>query len=94
MLLGPLDPEGLESNAGRRWVGAIHTLVLDCPGEVRRHRIEARPSWRSRDTSQQIAYGNWLKGRITERVDTSRCTPEEAATAVAGWVGSLLPPTR
>ena len=43
VLLGTLTPGGLEENVGRKWVGAIHGLLLDCPDEIRRQRIEARP---------------------------------------------------
>jgi predicted ABC-type ATPase len=43
LLLGPFIPEHLEGLPGRAWVGEIHYLVLDCPDDLRRQRIEARP---------------------------------------------------
>jgi hypothetical protein len=86
VLLGPLVPARLEDNPARKWVGPLHTVVLDCPDPVRRERIEARPPWRSRDVAEQVAFGRWLRENITDRVDTSTCSPEEAARAVADWV--------
>lgn len=83
-------PSGLEEDIGRQWIGAIHGLLLDCPDEVRRERIEARPRWRLRDVAEQIRWGQWLRENIAEQVDTSRCSPEEAAQAVADWVDALL----
>jgi energy-coupling factor transporter ATP-binding protein EcfA2 len=90
VLLGTLTPHGLEDNAGRKWVGPIHGLLLDCPDDVRRQRIEARPRWRLRDVAEQISWAQWLRENITEQIDTSRCSPEEAAQAVACWVAGLL----
>jgi hypothetical protein len=90
VLLGTLTPDRVESNVGRVWIGAVHALVLDCPDEVRRERIESRPAWRLRDTEQQISFGRWLRQTIPDRVDTSLCSPEEAARTVADWVESAL----
>lgn len=90
LLLGTVTPDRVKSNVGRKWVGALHSLVLDCPDEVRKQRIDARPEWRLRDTAEQISFGRWLRETITDRVDTSRCSPEEAAHAVAAWVEALL----
>lgn len=90
VLLGSLTPDRVESNVGRKWIGTVHSLVLDCPDDIRRDRIEARPVWRLRDTDQQIDFGRWLRENITDRVDTSRCSPEETARAVADWVRSRL----
>lgn len=86
VLLGPLIPEHLQDLPARRWVGTIHFLVLDCPDEVRRARIEARPAWRSRDVEEQVRFGRWLRGNIPDRVDTARGTPEDTARSVATWV--------
>jgi hypothetical protein len=88
-LLGPFTPARIEENVGRKWVGQIHTIVLDCPDQTRRERIENRPRWRSRDIDEQVSFGSWLRKNITSSVDTSRCSPEEAANAVADWVIGL-----
>ena len=90
LLLGPLVPDRLADNPARRWVGEIHALVLDCPDQVRQERIESRPPWRSRVVHEQVSFGQWLRDHITDRVDTSRCTPEEAAIQVASWVSRHL----
>jgi hypothetical protein len=90
VLLGPLTPTRLEGNAGRKWVGPVHTLVLDCPNETLRARIESRPGWRSRDVAEQVSFGSWLRENTTDQIDTSRCSPHEAANAVADWVIGLL----
>ena len=90
VLLGSVTPERVESSVGRKWVGEVRSLVLDCPDEVRRERIEARPKWRLRDTAQQVSFGRWLRETIADRVDTSQCSPESAARAVADWVESHL----
>jgi hypothetical protein len=34
LLLGPVVPERLMPNPARKWVGEIHSLVLDCPDEI------------------------------------------------------------
>lgn len=39
LLLGPLVPQQLDANVGRKWVGPIHSILLDCPDEVRRDRM-------------------------------------------------------
>ena len=90
VLLGTLTPGGLDENVGRKWVGPIHGLLLDCPDEIRRQRIEARPSWRLRDVTEQIRWAAWLRENIAEQIDTSRCSPEEAVRAIADWVEGLL----
>jgi len=92
LLLGPLTPDRLEANVGRKWVAAIHALVLDCPDEILLQRIEARPGWRARETTQQIRFGSWLRENIADRVDTSLCPPDEAARAVADWVLGFIQP--
>jgi hypothetical protein len=90
VLLGPLIPEHLDSLPLRQWVGDIHFLVLDCPDEIRRERIDARPVWRRRDIDEQTEFGRWLRQNISDRVDTSHGTPADSAHAVAGWVMELL----
>jgi len=90
MLLGTLTPQGLESDVGREWVGAIHGLLLDCPDDVRRRRIEARPSWRIRDVDEQIGWARWLRENITRQIDTSCCSPEEASKAIVDWIDEIL----
>lgn len=86
VLLGPFIPQHLAGLPARRWVGDIHFLLLDCPDDLRRERIQARPSWRSRDIDQQTEFGRWLRRNIADRVDTSRGTPDDAAAAIAAWV--------
>jgi hypothetical protein len=49
VLLGPLIPPHLDGLPGRRWVGDVRFLLLDCPDDLRRERIQARPPWRGRD---------------------------------------------
>jgi hypothetical protein len=86
LLLGPMLPDRLEHNAARKWVGDIHALVLDCPDDIRRERILERPPWRARDIVEQVSFGRWLRQNIPNRIDTSNCSPEEAAKSVAEWV--------
>jgi len=86
LLLASLTPDRLESNPARKWVGPIHSLVLDCPDEVRQQRIENRPPWRSRDIIEQVTFARWLRENIDVRIDTSQCSAEEAARAIADWV--------
>jgi hypothetical protein len=90
VLLGTVTPDRVESNAGRVWIGSVHSLVLDRADEIRRERIAARPAWRLRDTEQQISFGRWSRETVVDRVDTSQCSAEEAALAVARWVESCL----
>ena len=90
VLLGPFIPAHIQSAAGRRWVGDVRLLVLDCPDELRRDRINARPPWRSRDLDEQVQFGRWLRGNIPDLVDTNRGTPEDTAAAVAAWIDRHL----
>jgi len=90
VLLGTVTPDRVESNIGRRWIGTVHSLVLDCPDDIRRKRIEARPQWRLRDIDEQISFGHWLRNSIVNRVDTSQCSPEEASAEIARWVKARL----
>lgn len=86
VLLGPFFPQQLEDLPGRAWVGEIRTLVLHCPDEERRRRIDARPAWRARDIDEQIAFGRWLRENLETVVDTSALGPAEAADAVVAWL--------
>jgi RNA polymerase subunit RPABC4/transcription elongation factor Spt4 len=85
LLLGPFIPEHLEGLPGRSGVGEIHYLVLDCPDDLRRQRIEARPAWRSRDIGAQTEFGRWLRKNLAPVIDTSVHSPAEVAMEVAGW---------
>lgn len=90
LLLGTLTPAGLEANIGRKWVGAIHGLLLDCPDDIRRRRIESRPPWRLRDITEQTSWAKWLRENMREQIDTSLCSPEETARAIVDWVDAKL----
>jgi hypothetical protein len=92
VLLAPLGPGTLESLPARRWIGDIRYLVLDCPDDVRRQRMAARPPWRLHDVEEQVSWGCWLRANVPDHVDTSQGTPAECAAAVASWVlGHLMP---
>jgi hypothetical protein len=90
VLLGPLIPDHLRDLPARRWNGDIRILALDCPDELRRARIEARPAWRDRDIDEQVEFGRWLRRNIPDRVDTSTGTPDDTATAIAAWIDRHL----
>ena len=92
LLVGPVVPDRLIDNPARKWVGEIHALVLDCPDEVRRQRIQSRPPWRLRDIDEQIDFGRWLRENIPNHVDTSDCSSEQTAEMVADWVLTQLAP--
>ena len=90
VLFGPLIPDHLARLPNRKWVGDIHFLLLDCLDDVRQRRIEARPPWRSRDIEAQTSFGHWLRENIPDQIDTSRGSPEEAATGVVDWITKHL----
>ncbi|MBK5222627.1 MAG: hypothetical protein JJE52_07085 [Acidimicrobiia bacterium] len=83
VLLGPFIPAHLDELPGRRWVTDVHYVVLDCPDDERRHRIEARPPWRSRDIEDQVLFGQRLRDNLPDSVDTSCGSPAESAHQVA-----------
>ena len=93
VLLGPFIPDHLRDLPSRRWTGGIHFIVLDCPDELRRDRINARPAWRRRDTEEQVEFGRWLRRNIPDRVDTSSGTPEDTAAAITAWIDRHLTDT-
>ena len=86
LLLAPFIPENLDNLPGRAWIGEIHYLVLDCPDEERRRRMEARPRWRARDIDAQTEFGRWLRRNLSPVIDTTRQSPSEVAETVAAWV--------
>jgi predicted kinase len=90
VLLGPLMPDHLRDLPARRWTGDIRFLVLDCPDDLRRDRINARPVWRSRDIDEQVEFGRWLRRNIPDSVDTSSGTPEDTAASIAAWIDRHL----
>jgi dephospho-CoA kinase len=61
-------------------------IAVVSTGDLRRERIQARPSWRSRDLEEQAEFGRWMRRNIADQVDTSHGTPDDAATAIAAWV--------
>lgn len=64
VLLGPFIPDHLWGLPAHRWTGDIRFFALDCPDDLRRARINARPRWRSRDTEEQVEFGQWLRRNI------------------------------
>jgi ribosomal protein S18 acetylase RimI-like enzyme len=88
VLLGPLAPLHLEDLAQRRWVRSIQFFLLDCPDDVRRRRLEARPAWRQRDVEDQTRWGAWLRENIQDSVDTGVADVDQTVGSVAGWVRS------
>lgn len=90
VLLGPFIPGHLQQLPARRWIADIRFIALDCPDELRRGRISARPPWRRRDIEEQVVFGQWLRRNIAERVDTSSGTPEDTAAAIAAWIDRHL----
>jgi len=90
LLLAPFIPEHLDVLPGRAWVGDIHYLVLDCPDDERRRRIEARPRWRARDIDEQTGFGRWLRDHLEPVIDTTTQSPSEVADTVATWVRDRL----
>jgi hypothetical protein len=90
VLLGPFIPGHLQDLPARRWIADIHFLALDCPDDLRRARINARPPWRSRDIEEQVGFGQWLRRNIADRVDTSTGTPDDTAAAITAWIDRHL----
>jgi hypothetical protein len=93
-LIDPLGRAGKDGQVDwpsfRAWVGDIHYLVLDCPDDERRRRIEARPRWRARDIDEQTGFGRWLRENLAPVIDTSADSPAGVAEAVAAWVHGRL----
>ncbi len=91
VLLRPLAPFHFENIGEGGWVSSMHFLLLDCSDDVRRTRLECRPTWRGRDVEEQTQWGIWLREHIHPSVDTSFATVEETVRAVAEWVRSVSP---
>ena len=89
-LLGPFIPDHLRNLPARRWIGDVRFMLLDCPDELRRDRLNARPLWRRRDIEKQVEFGRELRRIIPDRVDTSSGTPEDTAAAVTAWLDRRL----
>jgi hypothetical protein len=82
----PVHPDHTRDLSARPWIGDIHFIVLDCPDELRRARISARPAWRSRNIDEQVEFGRWLRRNIPDRAGASGGTPEETAAAIITWI--------
>jgi hypothetical protein len=89
VLLGPFMPEQLDDLPGRRWITDVHFAVLDCPDDVRRARLEARPPWRERAIERHVAFAAHLRRTIPVVVPTDG-TPQEAARRLADWVTAIV----
>jgi hypothetical protein len=85
VLLGPFMPGQLADLPGRRWVSDVHFAVLDCPDDVRRARLGARPKWRERAVERHIEFAAHLR-RITPLVVPTDGTPQQSAGLLAAWV--------
>lgn len=83
VLMGPFIPEHLDDLPGRALFPEVRWLLLDCPDEERRERIEARPASRARDIEAQVEFAAWLRGNVDPVVDTAKATPAAAADAAA-----------
>jgi AAA domain len=92
VLCAPFIPEHLADLPARRWIGDLHFAVLDCPDDVLRRRIDARPRWRERNIQAHVEFGRWLRANINYLVPTVGREPCEVAEDLAGWVRSILPP--
>lgn len=90
VLLAPFLPAQLDELPGRRWIGSLQVVVLDCADDERRRRLEARPAWRAHDIDEQITFGRRLRRRPGPIVDTTTGTPIEAAARIARCVRDLL----
>lgn len=76
VLLGPFIPEHFRELPGRHWITDIHFIVLDCPDDLRRARISARPPW--------------LRRNIADCVAASSSTQEDTAAVIAAWIERCL----
>jgi hypothetical protein len=90
MLLGSFVPGQLEALPGRRWIGDIWWLLLDCDDDERRRRIDARPAGRTHDIEPQIEFGRRLRAEIPTTVDTTTGSPAGAAEHIARWARDVL----
>jgi hypothetical protein len=94
VLLAPFIPAHLRDLPARRWIAEIRFILLDCPDELRRARISARPPWRDRDIEEQVEFGRWLRRNIPDRIDTSSGTPDDTAAAIAARINRHLTGTK
>jgi hypothetical protein len=92
LLVAPFTPSQVDELAGRALVGDVHFFLLDCADDERRRRLEARPRWRLRDVDAQTSFGRWLRAHVPDALDTSVCSVDEAAAAVADWARARLSP--
>lgn len=89
VLLAPFIPQHIDHLPTRSRIARIHYLCLDCPDDVRRARILARPFVQA-DLEQQVMFGQHLRTIIPERVDTGNESPDRTADTVASWVRAGL----
>lgn len=100
LLFGSADPEQYEHLPERRYVGAIHTVVLVCDDAELRRRLTSRPEWRGSGGEGFIAlmhaFNRSLRAlaeREPEQVallDTTHDTVEKSASRVADWAEMIL----
>ena len=75
------------------WLSVASGVAQDCPDDVRRQHLEARPAWRGRRRShgidEQTKWGTWLRDHIVESVDTGQYGVDETVRVLAEWARSL-----
>jgi predicted kinase len=95
VLCGPLIPGHLRELPERAWVGEAHFATLDCPDDVLRSRLMARPGWRrSRHTvDEQIGFARWLRANVRPCFGTVDRPPAAVVDDLATWARGVLAPT-
>ncbi len=84
LLLTPLTPDQVDAAPARRQLGPIAWALLDCPDEVREHRLAARPM--DPDGIRSAIEDARELRELRLPVLPARGTIEDTATAIAAWV--------
>lgn len=86
LFFSPLDPRDTVRISELGWHPTLAWLLLDCGDEARRERLKRRPGWTEDMIREALDDAIYLRQVISNRVDTSTCSPEEVARRILAWV--------
>lgn len=86
VLFSPIRPLDVERMEKPPWCDGIRWLLLDCPDDVRRERLQERPDWTEPMVCGAMKDAGHLRSTIKECVNTDRLTPSEVVERITGWL--------
>lgn len=90
LLFSPTHPETIEQEGKPHWCSQIHWLILDCEDETVQ-RLQQRADWDTYRISEAVEDAHALRQAISQRIDTTRLSPDQVGHEVMKWVHACTP---